>query len=156
MSEKYSLFEDSYRRHNKNGTSFSENFDQSDQRCSHFVNSHRRRDNNDTTFAVKFRSSDTTIPLAFPEGEARGIILGGFPMKSRMINDGIAFFALYHPRFRKQLGVDRGVLGVALDEVAARFHIIAHQHREDVIGFGSVLNRHEFQHARFGIHCGIP
>ena len=66
------------------------------------------------------------------------------------------FFALYHPCFRKQLGVDRGVLGVALDEVAARFHIIAHQHREDVVGFGSVLNRHVFQHARFGIHRGVP
>lgn len=74
MSEKCPLFEDSLRRHNKNDTTFAENFDQSDQRYSHFMDSHQLHDKNDTTCAENFKRSDTIIPLAFPEGEARGII----------------------------------------------------------------------------------
>ena len=72
MSEKCPLFEDSLRRHNKNDTTFAENFDQSDQRYSHFMDSHQLHDKNDTTCAENFKRSDTIIPLAFPEGEARG------------------------------------------------------------------------------------
>ena len=37
------------------------------------------------------------------------------------------------------LCVDIGVCGVLFDKLAARFYVISHQHREDFVGFGSVL-----------------
>ena len=73
MSEKCSLFEESLRRHNKNGTTSDENFDQSDQRYSHFVDSHQLHNKNDTTCAENFKRSDTTTPLLFRKEKQGGL-----------------------------------------------------------------------------------
>ena len=40
------------------------------------------------------------------------------------------------------------VAGVVLDELAARLDLVAHQHREDLVGRGRVLDRHLLQRAR--------
>ena len=38
------------------------------------------------------------------------------------------------------LCVDIGVCGILFDKLAARFYVVSHQHREDFVGFGSVLD----------------
>ena len=48
------------------------------------------------------------------------------------------------------------VLGVALDEEAAGFDLIAHQHREGLVGRGGVLDVHLLQNAVLGVHGGLP
>src|SRR3954466_13423002 len=42
--------------------------------------------------------------------------------------------------------------GVALDEVAARLDLVAHEHREDPVGAGSVVDAHAGEGAVAGIH----
>ena len=59
-------------------------------------------------------------------------------------------------RKRVDLGVDSGVARVFLDEFAAWRNVIAHQHREDAVGLGSVVNGHLLQRTRFGIQRGFP
>ena len=54
------------------------------------------------------------------------------------------------------LGVDVCVDGVLLDEFAARAYVVAHEHREDVVGVGSVFKRHLLEEACFGTHGGFP
>ena len=43
-----------------------------------------------------------------------------------------------------------------LDELAAWLHIIAHEHREYLVGIGCVLDGDTLQQARLGIHGGLP
>src|SRR5690554_7796759 len=52
--------------------------------------------------------------------------------------------------------VDIRVGGVFLDELAARRHLFAHQHGEDDIGIGRILDGYLFQGTVLGIHRGIP
>ena len=46
-------------------------------------------------------------------------------------------------------GVYLGVACVLFDEFAARRHVVAHQHREDAVCFGGVLDGYLTQDARF-------
>src|SRR4051794_35482745 len=45
--------------------------------------------------------------------------------------------------------------GVALDELASRLHRVAHQHREDLVGAGGVVDRHLLERAVLGVHRGL-
>ena len=64
------------------------------------------------------------------------------PEEAPVIQTGAA----RRPRSR----VDVGVLGVGLDELAAGRHVVAHEHGEDVVAFGGVLNGDLAQ------ACGTP
>src|SRR5438034_1955151 len=52
--------------------------------------------------------------------------------------------------------VDERVAGVLLDELAARFDVLAHQHREQAIRGGGVLQRDLDQVAGLRVHRGLP
>ena len=54
------------------------------------------------------------------------------------------------------LGVDGSIGGVVLDELAAWSHVLAHEHREDAVGLGSVADVHALKQAALRIHCGFP
>ena len=54
------------------------------------------------------------------------------------------------------LGVDLGVCGVALDKFATRTDVVTHQHGEDIVGFGGILDGHLLEHTRFRTHGGFP
>ena len=54
------------------------------------------------------------------------------------------------------LCVDVGVSGILLDELAARLNVVTHQHGEDFVGLGGVLDGHLLQQAVFGVHGGFP
>ena len=45
---------------------------------------------------------------------------------------------------------------VLLDEFAAGRHFVAHQHREDTVRFGGVLDIDLTQNARVGVHRRVP
>src|SRR5579883_2584673 len=47
-------------------------------------------------------------------------------------------------------------VGVRLDEALAWRHLIAHQHRERLVGLERVVNRHLEDSARSGVHRGLP
>src|SRR5674476_1403042 len=47
-------------------------------------------------------------------------------------------------------------LRVLLDELASRLDLVAHQHREDLVGRLDVFHRHELERARHGVHGGVP
>ena len=59
-------------------------------------------------------------------------------------------------RYESVLRVDVGVGGVSLDELTAGLHIVAHEHGEDLVGFGCILDAHLLQQAVGGIHGGLP
>src|SRR5215831_19986433 len=48
------------------------------------------------------------------------------------------------------------VLGVALDEGAACLHVLAHQHAEQLVGLGRVVQRDLQQHPPRRVHRGLP
>ena len=52
--------------------------------------------------------------------------------------------------------VDVGIGGVLLYELATWLNIITHEHGEDFICLGCILNGNLFQQARFRIHGGVP
>ena len=54
------------------------------------------------------------------------------------------------------LCVDIRVMRISLDELAAGRNLVAHQHREDAVGFGGVLDVHLAQDARVGVHRRLP
>ena len=54
--------------------------------------------------------------------------------------------------WRVRLRVDVGVVGVLLDELAAGSHIFAHEHGEDIVGTGSILDAHLLQQTCLGVH----
>ena len=54
------------------------------------------------------------------------------------------------------LCVDVCVSGILLDELAARFYVVTHEHREDLVGFGCILYCHLLQEAALRIHCRLP
>src|SRR4051812_33327180 len=45
---------------------------------------------------------------------------------------------------------------VVLDELAARLDFVAHQHAEQLFGLHGVVYAHLQQHARVGVHGGLP
>src|SRR5438128_550873 len=45
---------------------------------------------------------------------------------------------------------------IALDEVAPRLDLVAHQHREHVVGLDGVVDLHAQQAAHGGVHRGLP
>ena len=45
---------------------------------------------------------------------------------------------------------------VLLDELAARFHHVAHQLGKDVIGLGQIIDLHLQQRPRLGVEGGFP
>src|SRR5450759_2003548 len=47
-------------------------------------------------------------------------------------------------------------LSVLLDEGAPRLDLVAHEHREDLVGRLDVLHRHQLKGARHGVHGGVP
>ena len=51
------------------------------------------------------------------------------------------------PYTRLPLCVDVGVSGVLFDKLAARLHVVAHKHGENLVGIGGVLYRHLFKQA---------
>lgn len=54
------------------------------------------------------------------------------------------------------LCIDICVSSVLLDELSAWLHIITHQHGEDLISLGSVLDRHLFEQTGLRIHGRLP
>ena len=54
------------------------------------------------------------------------------------------------------LCVNVRISSVFLDKFAARSHIIAHQHGEDVVGFGCIFDADLLQNTGFRIHGGFP
>ena len=60
---------------------------------------------------------------------------------------------------REKRGLDIQILDVqrvVLDEFAADFHILAHQGRENLLGFQGVFQAHLQEGARLGVHGGGP
>src|SRR5919108_2462721 len=65
--------------------------------------------------------------------------------------------AIYRiPKLVVPLGIDKGFLGVLLDEVASSLHVLPHEGREHEVGGGGVLQGHLLQHAGLGVHGGLP
>ena len=64
----------------------------------------------------------------------------------------------YAPRKerRTKSGIDCGVGGVLLDELAAGIHVLAHEHREDAVGLGGVADVDALEQSVLGIHGGLP
>src|SRR5688500_3162577 len=66
------------------------------------------------------------------------------------------------PRWKLEAGSCRSdvqilhVLRILLDELPARLDVVAHQRREDLVGFDRVLERHLEDRARLGIHGRLP
>ena len=54
------------------------------------------------------------------------------------------------------LCVDIGIGGIFLDELAARFYVVAHQHGENLVGISGILDSYLFQQACLGIHGRLP
>ena len=54
------------------------------------------------------------------------------------------------------LGIDVCVGGILLNEFTARFYVVAHEHREDFVGLGSILDCHLLQESCFRVHIGLP
>ena len=54
------------------------------------------------------------------------------------------------------LCVDIGIGGIFLDELAARFYVVAHQHGENLVGISGILDGYLFQQACLGIHGRLP
>src|SRR6202044_3198581 len=48
------------------------------------------------------------------------------------------------------------VLGIALDERAARLDVLAHQHGEQLVGLGRVVHRDLAEHPAGRVHRGLP
>src|SRR6516164_11376263 len=64
--------------------------------------------------------------------------------------------AITRPRGRVSNVEEPYVLGIALDERAPRFHVLAHEHAEQLVGLGSVVERHLEQHPVRRVHRGFP
>ena len=64
----------------------------------------------------------------------------------------------YAPRKerRTKSGGDGGVGGVLLDELAARFNVLAHEHREDAVGLSGIADVDTLEQTVLGIHGGLP
>ncbi len=58
--------------------------------------------------------------------------------------------------FPFRLCVDIGVCGVLLDELAARLYIVAHEHGEDFVGLGGILDGDLLQETGLRIHRCLP
>ena len=58
--------------------------------------------------------------------------------------------------FDDVLCVDVGVGGILLDELATGLYVVAHQHGEDLVGLGGVLDGDLLQQTVLGIHGGLP
>ena len=54
------------------------------------------------------------------------------------------------------LRVDVSVGGVFLDELTTGFDIVTHEHREDLVGLGGILDAHLLQQTVLGIHGRLP
>jgi hypothetical protein len=54
------------------------------------------------------------------------------------------------------LRVDIRIGSVLLDEFAAGFYVVAHEHGEDFVGLSSILNGDLLQETGFGVHSGFP
>ena len=52
--------------------------------------------------------------------------------------------------------IDVGISGIILNKLAARWHIVTHQHGEYIISIGVILNFHLTQQTVFRIHGGVP
>src|SRR5215831_4012121 len=51
---------------------------------------------------------------------------------------------------------ESGVLGIALDERPPGFHVLAHEHAEQLVGLSGVVERHLQQDPAGRIHRGFP
>ena len=54
------------------------------------------------------------------------------------------------------LSVDIGVSSILFDELAAWFYIITHQHRENLISLGCVLNSNLLEQSCRWVHSSFP
>ena len=52
--------------------------------------------------------------------------------------------------------VDICIRRILLNKFTSWTYIVAHQHGEDVVGFGRIFNVHLFQNTGFRIHGGFP
>ena len=74
-----------------------------------------------------------------------------FPASSASMGEVVCGFAV-----RCALGVDVGVGGIFLDEFATRTYIFAHEHGENVVGIGSILDGDLLEQTCLGVHGGVP
>jgi hypothetical protein len=56
----------------------------------------------------------------------------------------------------RQIVEEADVLGVALDERAALLDVLAHEHAEQLVGRGCVVDRGLQQHPALRVHRGLP
>ena len=54
------------------------------------------------------------------------------------------------------LCIDVSVGSILFDELAAWLHVVAHEHGEDFVGFGSILDADLLQQTRLRVHGCLP
>ena len=54
------------------------------------------------------------------------------------------------------LCVDIGVCRVLFNKLASRLHVVSHQHGEDLVSIGGVVDGDLFEQTCLGVHSGLP